>query len=125
MIALKTEQKTLSDRIKLTVTQDTLVLNLKATKARSRFIQQTNLNINIYKYEPSDYLELCEENQTRRYPKLFEQYKEFKEKERQRFEYEQWLAQEKAKKTQSNMAGNLALTFLFKDQDLHEIIKFK
>ena len=31
----------------------------------------------------------------------------------------------KAKKTQSNMAGNLALTFLFKDQDLHEIIKFK
>ena len=23
------------------------------------------------------------------------------------------------------MAGNLALTFLFKDQDLHEIIKFK
>ena len=99
MIALKTEQKTLSDRIKLTVTQDTLVLNLKATKARSRFIQQTNLNINIYKYEPSDYLELCEENQTRRYPKLFEQYKEFKEKERQRFEYEQWLAQEKAKKT--------------------------
>ena len=54
------------------MTQDTLVLNLKATKARSRFIQQTNLNINIYKYEPSDYLELCEENQTRKYPKLFE-----------------------------------------------------
>ena len=23
------------------------------------------------------------------------------------------------------MQGNLALTFLFKDQDLHEIIKFK
>jgi len=23
------------------------------------------------------------------------------------------------------MAGNLALTFLFRDQDLHEIIKFK
>ena len=115
MIALKTEQKTLSDRIKLTVTQDTLVLNLKATKARSRFIQQADLNINIYKYEPSDYLELCEEGQNRVYPRLFEQYKEFKDKERARFEYERWLAQERAKKTQSNMAGNLALTFLFKD----------
>ena len=39
MVALKTEQKILGERIKLTVTQDTLVLNLKATKARSRFIQ--------------------------------------------------------------------------------------
>lgn len=92
MIALKTEQKTLSDRIKLTVTQDTLVLNLKATKARSRFIQQANLNINIYKYEPSDYLELCEDNETRTYPMQFEQYKEFKDKEMHRLEYERWLA---------------------------------
>ena len=40
-------------------------------------------------------------------------------------EYERWLAQERANKTNKNMAGNLALTFLFKDQDLHEIIKFK
>ena len=40
-------------------------------------------------------------------------------------EYERWLAQERANKTNRNMAGNLALTFLFKDQDLHEIIKFK
>ena len=68
------------------------MLNLKATKARSRFIQQANLNINIYKYEPSDYLELCEEGSNRVYPKLFEQYKEFKDKERARFEYERWLA---------------------------------
>lgn len=115
MIALKQEQKILSERIKLTVTQDTLVLNLKATKARSRFIQQANLNINIYKYEPSDYLELDVENQTRTYPLQFEQYKEFKEKEMHRLEYEHWLAQERANKTNRNMAGNLALTFLFKD----------
>ena len=107
------------------MTQDTLVHNLKATKARSRFIQQANLNVNIYKYEPSEYLELVEENSTQTYPVLFEQYKEFKEKEHQRFEYERWLAQERANKTNRNMAGNLALTFLFKDQDLHEIIKFK
>ena len=37
-VALKSQQKSLADRIKLTVTQDTLVLNLKSTKARSRFI---------------------------------------------------------------------------------------
>lgn len=92
IISLKTQQKTLSDRIKLTVNQDTLVLNLKATKARSRFIQQADLHIEIYKYEPSDYLELIEEGKTRSYPQLFEQYKVFKDKERKRFEYERWLA---------------------------------
>ena len=115
-VALKSQQKSLADRIKLTVTQDTLVLNLKSTKARSRFIQQANLNVNIYKYEPSDYLELVEERTgTQSYPLLFEQYKDFKEKELKRLEYEKWLAQERANKTNRNMAGNLALTFLFKD----------
>ena len=109
----------------MTQTQDILVHNLKATKARSRFIQQVALNVNIYKYEPSDYLELVEENQPQTYPLVFEQYKEFKDKEQQRLEYERWIAQERANKTNRNMAGNLALTFLFKDQDLHEIIKFK
>ena len=125
IVELKSQQKTLADRIKLTVTQDTLVHNLKATKARSRFIQQTNLNVNIYKYEPSEYLELVQEGEMQTFPLQFEQYKEFKEKELQRLEYERWLAQERANKTNRNMAGNLALTFLFKDQDLHEIIKFK
>ena len=72
--------------------QDTLVHNLKATKARSRFIQQVNLNVNIYKYEPSDYLELVEENQLQTFTAEFEQYKEFKDKEQQRLEYERWLA---------------------------------
>jgi len=74
------------------VNQDTLVHNLKATKARSRFIQQVNLNVNIYKYEPSDYLELVEENQLQTFTAEFEQYKEFKDKEQQRLEYERWLA---------------------------------
>lgn len=92
------------------------MLNLKSTKARSRFIQQANLNVNIYKYEPSDYLELVEDKKgTQSYPVLFEQYKDFKEKELKRLDYEKWLAQERANKTNRNMAGNLALTFLFKD----------
>ena len=123
--ALKSQEKTMSDRIKLTLKQDELVHNLKATKARSLFINQVNLNLNIYKYEPSDHLELVEETGTQEYPVMFEQYKEFKDKELKRLEYERWLAQERQLKTNRNMAGNLALTFLFKDQDLHEIIKFK
>ena len=125
IILLKIQQKTLSERIRLTVAQDTLVHNLKATKERSRFIYKANLNLIIYKYEPSDFLELVEEGEQRRYPELFEKYRDFKEKEAARLDYERWLEQERANKTKSNMAGNLALTFLFKDQDLHEIIKFK
>lgn len=62
IVLLKSQQKTLSDRIKLAVTQDTLVHNLKATKARSRFIQDVDLKVSIYKYEPSNYLELIEED---------------------------------------------------------------
>ena len=56
---------------------------------------------------------------------MFKKYQDFKEREMQRLEYEKWLAQERQNKTSRSMAGNLALTFLFKDQDLHEIIKFK
>lgn len=125
MFSLKTQERTMSDRIKLIAKQDELVHNLKATKARSSFIQQVNLNLNIYKYEPSDYLELVEESEKQKYPAEFELFKRFKEKEMERHEYERWLAQERMNKTNRNMAGNLALTFLFKDQDLHEIIKFK
>ena len=66
--------------------------NLKATKARSRFIQNTNLNIAIYKYEPSDYLEIVGEDVPQKYPVMFKQYQDFKDREMQRFEYERWLA---------------------------------
>ena len=55
--------------------------NLKATKARSKFIQSYNLNLNIYKYEPNDYLELVEENEKPQYPAEFDLYKDFCEKE--------------------------------------------
>ena len=72
-----------------------LVHNLKSTKARSKFIQDVNLKINIYKYEPSQHLELVEEGETREYPKQFELYKDFKEKEAFRIEYEHWLANER------------------------------
>ena len=68
--------------------------------------------MSIYKYEPSDHLELVEEDEEQLFPKDFELYKDFKEKELQRLEYERWLAQERQNKTNRNMAGNLALTFL-------------
>lgn len=48
------------DRFNLIAKLDGLVHNLKATKARSHFMLKENLNLNIYKYEPTDYLELVE-----------------------------------------------------------------
>ena len=104
------------DRNMLIAKLNELVHNLKATKARSYFIQHhARLSLNIYKYEPSDYLELVEENESQTFPAEFEVYKDFKEREAQRHEYEQWMAQERKQKTSRHMAGNLALTFLFKD----------
>lgn len=37
--------------------------------------------MNIYKYEPNDYLELVEADKKLVYPEAFERYKEFKERE--------------------------------------------
>lgn len=124
-VMLTKQQKLLSERIKVAVSQNTLIHNLKSTKARSRFIQEAALNVNIYKYTPSNFLELVEDNQPQKYPEMFEEYRDFKDKEAARLEYEKWLNEERMIKTNRNMAGNLALTFLFKDQDLHEIIRFK
>ena len=55
---LRTQERTMIDRFNLIAKLDGLVHNLKATKARSHFILKENLNLNIYKYEPTDYLEL-------------------------------------------------------------------
>ena len=46
----------------------------------------------IYKYLPSDYLELYEEDEKQSFPAEYELYKEFKEKEIVRHEHERWLA---------------------------------
>ena len=78
--------------------QNTLVHNLKSTKARSRFIQEANLNVNIYKYEPSDHLELQFADKKLMYPEEFEKFKEFKEREYAKLEYDQWIAQERVSK---------------------------
>lgn len=83
------------------------------------------MTLNIYKYEPSDYLELQHGDNKPTYPEEFERFKEFKEREYAKQMHDQILAAERVSKQNQNMKGNLALTFLFKDQDLHEIIKFK
>lgn len=54
--------------------------NLKATKARSHFILSENLNLNIYKFEPTDYLELVEHNCDRTHTAEYEKYKDFKKR---------------------------------------------
>jgi len=71
----------MSDRIKLIFQLNQLVHDLKATKARSSFILSENLNLHIYKYEPTDHLELIEENGKLIHNEEYEHFKEFKEKE--------------------------------------------
>ena len=81
IIFLKGQAKILKERIQMAYNQNSLVHNLISTKARSRFIQEVNLNVNIYKYEPSEYLELVVADKKPVYPEEFERYKEFKERE--------------------------------------------
>ena len=92
IFVLRIQKRTMADRIKLIYQLNHLVHNLKATKARSSFILSENLNLMIYKYLPTDYLELYEDNETQSYPAEYELYKEFKEKEIVRHEHERWLA---------------------------------
>ena len=92
------------DRFNLIAKLDGLVHNLKATKARSHFMLKENLNLNIYKYEPTDYLELVEQNEQQQHPAEYEKFKDFKEREHQRHQHEIWLAQERQKKTNKRCA---------------------
>ena len=57
---------------------------MRSTKARSKFIQEANLEFNIYKFAPNDYLELVEEGKKYQFPEKYEIYKEIKEKEQER-----------------------------------------
>ena len=63
IVTLKTQQKILNERIKLVSGQSTLILNLRATKARSKFIQEKDLDFNVYKFGPQAYLELVKPNE--------------------------------------------------------------
>ena len=46
------------------------------------------MNVNIYKYEPSDHLELQFADKKLMYPEEFEKFKEFKEREYAKLEYD-------------------------------------
>ena len=86
----------MADRIRLISQLDQHVHNLKATKARSQFILNSeHLNLNIYRYEPAHYLELVEaENKVGEHAAEYEIWKDFKEREALRHHYELWHAQE-------------------------------
>ena len=85
-VTLKIQQKILVERITMGEKQKNLVHNLRSTKARSKFIQEANLNFNIYKFVPNDYLELVEEGKKPTFPEKYELYKELKDKEAARKE---------------------------------------
>lgn len=102
-----------------------IVENLKKTRYRSLFILQTNIPVSIYRFEPSEYIELVEEGQKSQYAKPYEEYlareadKAKKAEERRRTNL---LLNEKMKEP---LNGNLALNFLFKNSDIGELIKQK
>jgi hypothetical protein len=60
---LKSQEKLLKERIEVAQTMINIVENLKKTRYRSLFILQTNLPFAIYRFEPSEYIELVEEGQ--------------------------------------------------------------
>lgn len=101
-----------------------IVHNLRRTKARSRFIQGTNLDVYIYKFEPNDFLELVEDKQKAKFTQPYEEFKH-REAEKKKKEELDKQAKEAALNKQRPLQGNLALNFLFKDQDFSEIIKIK
>jgi hypothetical protein len=117
---LKTQQKLIKERIDLCMKQNVIVNNLRRIKARSKFIMNAQLDLNIYKFQPNDYLELIANNEKSKYTAPYEEFKE-----KQKKEEEERKAKELASKKNKPLQGNLALNFLFKDQDLSEIIKIK
>ena len=79
----------------------------------------------IYRFEPSEFVELVEEGQKSLYAKPYEEYIA-KENEKAKIAEERrrtnLLLKEKMKEP---LNGNLALNFLFKNSDIGELIKTK
>jgi hypothetical protein len=102
-----------------------IVETLKKTRYRSLFILQTNMNFAIYRFEPSEFVELVEEGQKSQYAKPYEEHIA-REQERIKLAEERrrtnLLLKEKMKEP---LNGNLALNFLFKNSDIGELIKTK
>ena len=95
-----------------------IVSTLRKTKARSKFIFQKELNLSIFKFEPNEWIELVGEGEKSIWSKPFEDYAA-KEKERKKNAEERKKANEVLQeKMKQPLNGNLALNFLFKDQDL-------
>jgi len=116
--ALKLQQQLLKDRNDVNKTLIEIVSTLRKTKARSKFIFQKELNLSIFKFEPNEWIELVGEGEKSSWSKPFEDYAA-KEKERKKNVEERKKANEVLQeKMKQPLNGNLALNFLFKDQDL-------
>lgn len=84
--------------------------NLRRIRARSKFITQPVLQLNLYKFQPNEYLELIPVNEKSRWSA---DYDAFKLKQKQ--DAEDRLKKEQASRKNKPLQGNLALNFLFKD----------
>jgi len=115
----------IQDRNNVNKTLIEIVSTLRKTKARSKFISLKTLKLNIFKFEPNEWVELVSEGQKSVWSKPYEDYV-LKEKESRKKDEEQKKAKEVLeKKLKQTPSGNLPLNFLFKEQDLSNIIKMK
>jgi hypothetical protein len=123
MMAFKRQEKLLKERLELTITMKTTIQILRKIKARSLFILQTKYDVWLYKFEGPDYIELVENGQKSQYAKVFE---EFIDSERMRTKLQEdrkRASQMIQEKLREPLDSNLALQFLFRNQqDIEEMV---
>lgn len=79
----------------------------------------------IYRFEPSEFVELVEDGQKSQYGLYFEEYNRKKEERRQLADERRRTNELLKQKMKEPLNGNLALNFLFKNSDIGELIKAK
>ena len=101
------------------------VSTMRKSKARSTFLLHKDLKLKLYYFTPNDHLELVEADQksvwSANYQIIYDAEKARKQKEQERKKSSAMLEE----RIKQPLQGNLALSFLFKDQDLSDIIKQK
>mmetsp|Transcript_37050 Transcript_37050/g.35773 ORF Transcript_37050/g.35773 Transcript_37050/m.35773 type:complete len:107 (-) Transcript_37050:912-1232(-) len=84
-------------------------------KRRSEFIAHAQLNMNLFRFEPDDFIELVNENETsKRGEQLQKELDEYREK--------YGLNKKEEVKQVNALEGNLAMKFLLKSGNLNDLM---
>ena len=122
---LKSQENLVAQKIQVQNILIDQVAMLNKTKARSLYTLLKNLDYKIYQFLPNDHLELVNGTERSEWSRNYLEYIE-EEKKRKLSEEERKKSQAKLEERMKQpLQGNLALNFLFKDQDIGEIIKMK